>query len=144
MSQQNCILTVQSSVEKRDLAVATSSCNFFMMLASSIGIAIYQALYSVFLKAQFMGLDPTVLATANQYGALQNFLYIRNMPAEIQAPVIHAYSAAIHNLFILPIGAAGLGVICTLFFKNVRYGELEATQIDDVASEDERNEKIQV
>ncbi|KAI9483665.1 MAG: major facilitator superfamily-domain-containing protein [Benjaminiella poitrasii] len=122
LSQQNAILTVQSCVKAEDIAVATSSNNFFMMLASSVGIAIYQVLYQIFLLDEFKNLPVEVLATANQYGALRNFLYIREMPLEVQKPVIHAYSEALHNVFILPIAAAALGFIFTLFFKNVRYG----------------------
>ncbi|KAI7905453.1 major facilitator superfamily domain-containing protein [Cokeromyces recurvatus] len=123
LSQQNAILTVQSCVELKDIAVATSSNNFFMMLASSVGIAIYQVLYKTFLTDEFAKLPLEVLAIANKYGALRNFLYIREMPLEIQKPVIHAYSQALHKVFILPIAAAGVGFILTLFFKNVRYGE---------------------
>lgn len=122
LSQQNAILTVQSCVELRDMAVATSSNNFFMMLASSVGIAIYQTLYQTFLKTEFSKLAPDVLATASSYGALKNFLYIRKMPLEIQTPVIHAYSLALHKVFLLPIAAAALGFILSLFFKNVKYG----------------------
>jgi hypothetical protein len=132
LSQQNAILTVQSCVELKDIAVATSSNNFFMMLASSIGIAVYQTLYQIFLKGEFAKLPQDVLAVATKYGALRNFLYIRNMPIEVQTPVIHAYSLALHKVFILPIAAAALGFILTLFFKNVRYGEPPADVQRDV------------
>jgi hypothetical protein len=132
LSQQNAILTVQSCVELKDIAIATSSNNFFMMLASSIGIAIYQTLYQIFLKDEFTKLPLDVLATANKYGALRNFLFIRNMPNEIQIPVKHAYSLALHKVFILPIAAAALGLILTLLFKNVRYGDPPAAMKKDV------------
>lgn len=140
LSQQNAILTVQSCVELRDMAVATSSNNFFMMLASSVGIAIYQTLYQTFLKAEFSKLSPEVLAVASKYGALKNFLYIRSMPQEIQVVVIHAYSLALHKVFILPIAAAGMGFILTLFFKNVKYGVSDAKQ-EDVEDFDVEEEK---
>ncbi|KAI8889763.1 MFS general substrate transporter [Backusella circina FSU 941] len=123
LTQQNAILIVQSIVDVKDIAIATSSNNFFLLFASSIGIAIYQALYSVFLKAQFTHLTPDVLAQAQQVGALSNYLYIRQLPVEIQAPIIHAYSIALHNIFILPIVISGIGLIFTLFFRNVRYGK---------------------
>lgn len=93
-----------------------------MLLASSIGVAIYQTLYSTFLEAQYKGLDPEVLAIANEYGALGNYLYIRNLPSDVQQPVIKAYMHALHNVFIAPIVASGFGVICAIFIRNVRYG----------------------
>ncbi|KAI8889798.1 MFS general substrate transporter [Backusella circina FSU 941] len=122
LTQQNSILLVQSIVEVKDIAVATSSNNFFMVLASSVGIAIYQALYGAFLKAQFAHLTADVFAQAQQVGALENYLYIRDLPVDVQKPVIHAYSLALHNLFILPIAVSAIGFILTLFFRNVRYG----------------------
>ncbi|KAI8335164.1 major facilitator superfamily domain-containing protein [Chlamydoabsidia padenii] len=121
LTQANTILAVQSSCDRKDMAVATGLTNFFLILAMSVGVAIYQALFQLFLVAQFAGVDPMVLATAQKYNALKNFLYIRNMPIEIQKPIIHAYSQALHNLFIIPLVASALGLICTLFIKNIKF-----------------------
>jgi hypothetical protein len=128
LSQQNAILIVQSIVDVKDIAVATGCNNFFMVLASSVGIAIYQALYGAFLKAQFAHLTPDVLAQAQQAGALNNYLFIRDLPIGVKEPVIHAYSLAIHNLFIIPIVVSAIGFILTLFFRNVRYGAPAGSQ----------------
>ncbi|KAG2192473.1 hypothetical protein INT46_004476 [Mucor plumbeus] len=143
LSQQNAILTVQSCVELRDIAIATSSNNFFMMIASSIGIAIYQVLYQIFLKKEFGKLSLEVLATATEYGALRNYLFIRKMPVDIQTPVIKAYSNALHTVFILPIAAAAMGFILTLFFKNVRYGATPDAKNDVEVASIQSNEKSQ-
>lgn len=126
LSQQNAILTVQQSVEKKDIAVATSINNFAMMFASSVGVAVYQVLFTTFLKNEFTTLPAEVLYAANEYGALKNYLYIKTMPAALQTPIIHAYSVALHKVFILPIAASAIGFILTLFFKNVRYGAHDA------------------
>lgn len=142
LSQQNTILTVQSSVELRDMAVATSTNNFSLMLASSVGIAIYQTLYSVFLKKEFAKLSVEVLGQAAKGGALTNYLYIRQLPLEIQQPVIHAYSEALHKVFILPIAAAALGFVLSLFFKNVKYGVVADKLDEEVALEEEEGKKI--
>ncbi|KAI8150253.1 major facilitator superfamily domain-containing protein [Fennellomyces sp. T-0311] len=140
LSQQNCILGVQSVAKKEHMAVATSLNNFFMLLASSIGVAIYQTLYSTFLQAQFTGLAPEVLGAANKYGALKNYLYIRDMPAEYQQPIIHAYMAALNNVFIVPIVAGGVGVICAIFIRNVRYGAKQPAAPKDVEGQTEKVE----
>lgn len=139
LSQQNSILTVQALVERQDMAIATSCINFFMMLASSIGIAIYQTLYSIFLKKEFTKLPIEIVSQAQSYGALTNFLFIRKMPLEIQTPVIHAYSLALHKVFILPIAAAALGFILTLFFSNVKYGMKLNEKQDEEITLDEKN-----
>lgn len=122
LSNQNAILTVQSAVELKDIAVATSCVNFFLMLASSIGVSIYQALMSTFLKAQYAHLSTDIIVKVNEYGALENYLYIRNMPVDLQKPVIHAFALAMRNLFIIPLVSASLSLIVALLFKNVRYG----------------------
>ncbi|KAG1461393.1 hypothetical protein G6F56_005741 [Rhizopus delemar] len=127
LSNQNVILTVQSSVELKDLAVATTCVNFFMMLASSVGVSIYQTLLAAFVKAQYAHLPADVIAEATQYGALKNYLFIRKMPVGIQKPVIHAYAAAMRNLFIIPLVSASLSLIVAIFFKNVYYNAPKAT-----------------
>ncbi|CDH58440.1 potential mfs-mdr transporter [Lichtheimia corymbifera JMRC:FSU:9682] len=122
LSQQNCILGVQTAASKY-MAVATSLNNFVMLLASSIGVALYQTLFSTFLQAQFKGLSSAILQQAAKYGALSNYLYIRDMPQEYQGPIIHAYMEALHNVFIVPLVAGGVGFICALFVRNIRYGQ---------------------
>ena len=93
-----------------------------MLLASSVGVAIYQTLYSTFLKSEFTSIAPEVLAVANKYGALKNYLFIRDMPVEYQQPIIHAYMEALNSVFIVPIVAGGVGVICAVCVRNVRFG----------------------
>ncbi|KAI8147544.1 major facilitator superfamily domain-containing protein [Fennellomyces sp. T-0311] len=120
-SQQNCLLSVQMVVEKQHLAVATVLTNVFMFFASSIGIGVYQALMTTFLVAQLRGVDPQILAIAQQYGALKNHLLVRTMPEEAQGPIIHAYMNALRNMFIIPLVAASIGLIAAVCFRNVRY-----------------------
>ncbi|ORZ15167.1 major facilitator superfamily-domain-containing protein [Absidia repens] len=142
LSQSNVILAVQSSSERRDMAVATGLNNFFLILASSVGVAIYQALFQLFLAAQFLHVDSAVLATANEYGALKNYLYIRKMPIEAQKPIIHAYSQALHTVFIIPLVASGLGLICALFIKNVKY-QPQPSALPAVSPETKENHDVE-
>ncbi|KAI8150254.1 major facilitator superfamily domain-containing protein [Fennellomyces sp. T-0311] len=128
LSQQNCILAVQSAVKKEYMAVATSLNNFFMIFASAVGIAIYQTLFATFLTSEVKKLDPQVLAVAMKYGAIENFLHIRNMPVEVQGPVIQAYMHALHSVFYAPLVASAIGVIAALFLRNVRYGGAESKE----------------
>ncbi|KAI9312493.1 major facilitator superfamily domain-containing protein [Dichotomocladium elegans] len=123
LSQQNAMLAIQAAAGKEWMAVATTLSNFFMMLASSIGVAIYQTLFSVFLKNEISQLPGEVLAIGAQYGALSNYLHIRDMPVASQAPIISAYMNALHSVFIVPLIAGGVGVICAAFVANIRYGD---------------------
>lgn len=135
--QQNAILSVQRSVEPQFIAIATSCANFVMLLASSVGIAIYQLLFQIFLKRQLTALTPQQLAVAAKYGALENFLYIRTMPVADQVPLIHAYSEALHTVFIMPIAVAGLGFLLALCTKNVHYVNTAAkSEAESVVADD--------
>lgn len=144
LSQQNCIMGVQVAAGKEFMAVATSlvcpstkesniielansnnsQANFFMMLTSSIGIAIYQTLYSIFLQDQLTNgsVPDDILTVASKYGALSNYLYIRNMPADTQGPIIHAYMQALHKVFILPLAASAASLVVAVLIRNVRFG----------------------
>lgn len=141
LSQQNAILAVQQVAPKEYIAIATTLVNFFMMLASSVGIAIFQTLYVTFLQGQAAGLDPEILALAEKYGALGNYLYIRDMPTEAQLPVIQCYMRALHTVFILPLAGAGLGFICTLFIKDVHFMGQGVTKPKDEEQGNIVNEK---
>lgn len=61
-------------------------------------ILVYQAVFTAFRYAQFGGLSAEVLEVAQQYNALENYLYIRNVPVEYQAPLAHAYMEAVRNV----------------------------------------------
>lgn len=117
---------VQSAAAPEFMAVATALNNFFLMLGASVGVAVYQTLFSEFLQAQLKGVDADTLSIAKQYGATTNYLYIRNMPTESQPPILHAYMEALHDVFILPLGAAAICVICSCFMKNTRFGQSNA------------------
>ncbi|KAI7876017.1 MFS general substrate transporter [Lichtheimia hyalospora FSU 10163] len=122
LSQQNTILAVQTVADKEYMAIATALVNFALLLAPSIGLAVYQAIFSAFIKAQFSVLPAEVLEVANRYGVMKNYLYIRNLPVEYQPPVIHAYMEALSDVFIPPIVAAGIAVILAVLAPNVRFG----------------------
>lgn len=50
------------------------------------------------------------------------------MPEDAQQPIIHAYYVAIHTVFIIPIAASGLALICSIFIKNVKFGSRPGPQ----------------
>ncbi|KAI9262338.1 major facilitator superfamily domain-containing protein [Phascolomyces articulosus] len=121
--QTSCTSGVQvTTTTNEDMTIAITLNNYFMILASAIGVAIYQVLFSTLVTNQLKSVDPSILAIAQRHGALQNYLYIRNMPQEAQEPIVHAYMNALNRVFLLPLCAAGLGLIFAFFIKNVRYG----------------------
>ncbi|RCI06681.1 hypothetical protein CU098_012135 [Rhizopus stolonifer] len=136
ISNQSCILSVQSSVELKYIAVATTCVNFFLMFACSFGISIYETLTNTFVQAQYAQLPADIISRAKEYGALENYLYIRNMPVDLQRPVIQAFARAMRNLFLVPLVISVVGLVAALSFKNVRYGPPKSSK------ENEENEKL--
>lgn len=61
-------------------------------------ILVYQAVFTAFRYAQFDGLPTEVFEVAQQYNTLENYLCIRNVPVEYQAPLVHAYMEAVSNV----------------------------------------------
>lgn len=61
-------------------------------------LLVYEAVFTAFRYAQFEGLPSDVLEVAQEYNALENYLYIRNVPAEYQPPLVHAYMQAVRNV----------------------------------------------
>ena len=55
-------------------------------------------MFTAFRYAQFDGLPSKVLEVAQQYNALENYLYIQDVPSEYQAPLVHAYMEAVRNV----------------------------------------------
>ncbi|KAI8150102.1 major facilitator superfamily domain-containing protein [Fennellomyces sp. T-0311] len=110
LSQQNAILSVQKIAAKEYIAVATT-----------LGIAIFQTLFQLFLTNQFSRVDPEILAVAEEYGALRNYLYVRDLPENVHGPIVQCYMAALRTVFILPLVAAGLGFVATLFIKKMKF-----------------------
>ncbi|ORY99030.1 major facilitator superfamily domain-containing protein [Syncephalastrum racemosum] len=113
LSQQNVILGVQSATKKEYIAVATAlvglvwkQTNFALMFANSI--------------AQFVSLSEDTKAVANQYGALKNYLYIRNLPKQYQPAVIKCYMNSMHYIFCMSLGFTVVAFIVALFIKWVR------------------------
>ncbi|KAI9318400.1 major facilitator superfamily domain-containing protein [Dichotomocladium elegans] len=122
LSQQNTILSVQSLASKGDIAIATALVSFFMLMAPAIGLAVYQALFGAFVKAQFKGLPSEALAVALQYHVDKNYLFIGKLPEQYVLVIKTAYMQALKHIFIPPIVAAGLALIFATVMPNVRWG----------------------
>ncbi|OAD69137.1 hypothetical protein PHYBLDRAFT_39748 [Phycomyces blakesleeanus NRRL 1555(-)] len=130
ISQTNGLVNVQSVVAEKDVAITTAMFNFFMFMGAAIGVSIYQVLIRTFVVHNVADVPLEYLYVANKFGALKNYLFIRNMPVEYQGPIIHVYARAMHSVFIIPLGVAAVGFILSLFIKNVRFGQPAQTVKD--------------
>lgn len=107
MVMQVLVLAVQNAVEYRDLGTATSAATFFRTIGSSIGVAVFGAVFTAQLtKHLVLGVPPTATGKCSP-GALSGPAgVLAQCPAEVQAWFIGAYATAIHVVFLsaVPIG----------------------------------------
>jgi EmrB/QacA subfamily drug resistance transporter len=117
LSMQVLTVIVQNNAEFRDLGVATSGVSFFRTLGSSFGTAIFGTIFTTALTSALArallhspGVDPAAVATPKALHQYQS--------AEI-APVVDAYSHALHEVFLWATPVAVAGFLLALFLKQV-------------------------
>ncbi|KJS52433.1 MFS transporter [Streptomyces rubellomurinus subsp. indigoferus] len=124
LSMQVLTIAVQNTVDYADLGTATSGVTFFRTIGSSFGTAVFGTIYANSLKtelgkgvgtaARLTGADPAVLAKA-----AESPQGLHKLPAEQAAPIVQAYSDALHTVYLWTIPVAAVGLVVALFLKQV-------------------------
>ncbi|GAA3563182.1 MDR family MFS transporter [Amycolatopsis ultiminotia] len=120
LSMQVLVIAVQNTADYRDLGVATSGATFLRSIGSSFGAAIFGTIYANQLAPNLAGavaghplpagVDPHVIQVP---GALHQ------LPEQVSAPVIEAYSASLHVVFLYAAPVGLLAFVLALFLKEV-------------------------
>ncbi|MFD8855820.1 MDR family MFS transporter [Streptomyces vinaceus] len=125
LCMQVLTIAVQNTVDYADLGTATSGVTFFRTLGSSFGTAVFGTIYANTLgpalekavaeAARATGADPAQLAQA-----AQSPQGVHGLDPAAAAPVIEAYTHALHTVFLWTVPVAGIGFVVALFLKQVR------------------------
>jgi hypothetical protein len=125
LCMQVLTIAVQNTVDYADLGTATSGVTFFRTIGSSFGTAVFGTIYTNTLKtdlavgvaasAHLTGADPAVLLRAAQSPE-----GLHSLPKAQAAPIIAAYSDALHTVFLWTVPVALLGFVVSLFLKQVQ------------------------
>ncbi|MFJ3909238.1 MDR family MFS transporter [Streptomyces vinaceus] len=125
LCMQVLTIAVQNTVDYADLGTATSGVTFFRTLGSSFGTAVFGTIYANTLgpelekavaeAARATGADPAQLAKA-----AQSPQGVHGLDPAAAAPVIEAYTHALHTVFLWTVPVAGFGFVVALFLKQVR------------------------
>ncbi|HEY3604057.1 MAG TPA: MDR family MFS transporter [Sporichthyaceae bacterium] len=117
LSMQVLTLVVQNTTQYADLGTATSAVTFFRTLGSSVGAAVFGAIYANALTPRLTAalaaspsLDPQTIATPKQLHAHSPTLISR---------VVAAYSDTLHVVFLWAIPVAAAAFVIALFLKEV-------------------------
>ncbi|MDQ2652565.1 MAG: MFS transporter, partial [Chloroflexota bacterium] len=120
-TMQTITTAVQNSVEFRDLGVATSATTFFRQMGGTIGAAAFGAILSNRLAVHLIDQLGPVAQGAQQQGAVDvnNIEAIQRLPDAIRIPVLHAFTNALDDLFLIAIPLVSVALLVSFFLKEV-------------------------
>jgi len=107
---QVLVIAVQNSADFEDLGAATSGVTFFRSIGGSFGVSVFGAVFSNRLASELAAVlrGVTLPSGFNVASAQANPALLKRLPAALRADILHAYSLALHPVFLyaIPIGLA--------------------------------------
>ena len=118
---QVLVIAVQNSADYADLGAATSGVTFFRSIGGSFGVSIFGAIFSNRLTAELAAAlrGVTLPAGFRTSGASVNPAALKRLPAPVHADVVHAYSLALHPVFLFAIPVALVAFVLSWFLREV-------------------------
>jgi MFS family permease len=105
------IAAIQNDVPRHMLGVGTASANMFRLIGGSIGTAAFGALFSANLARNLDGDLPD--GTLNGIGSISAEL-VSHLPLQTQREVFADFSSALHPVFWIAAGMAGIACIVSM------------------------------
>lgn len=127
LSMQTIVIALQNAVKPQELGIATSSNTFFRSIGSTIGVAVFGAIYANRL-ANYMPQEIAKLAKSNP-AALQgvtpdkieairnNTGIIKTFSPELQASIFNSFVHSFHIVFISALPVTLLGLFLAFFLR---------------------------
>ena len=119
---QPLLVAVQSAVEPSDMGVATSANVFFRSFGSTVGTALFAAIFTSRLGenlAHTFARIPTggreALAGVDARSLMANAERIKTLPIELQQSVLAGFAGAFQAVFVLAVAIALVGTALALF-----------------------------
>jgi EmrB/QacA subfamily drug resistance transporter len=118
---QVLVIAVQNSADYADLGSATSGATFFRSIGGAFGVSVFGAIFSNRLAGDLAtalrGVTlPPGLKIAN---AAADPALLKKLPHAIRADVQHAYSLALHPVFLFAIPVALVAFVLSWFLREV-------------------------
>ncbi|KAF9196328.1 hypothetical protein BGZ49_002837 [Haplosporangium sp. Z 27] len=111
---QTTMLAIQSSVERKDIAVATANATFFRTVGSVLGVAVAGTIFNNALKKN---LAPLILQNSAVAIVIADSYKASSFDAVTKAQILHAYMLALRSAFTVCIPFMGLAFLCSLFIE---------------------------
>jgi DNA-binding MarR family transcriptional regulator len=123
---QVLVIAVQNAVSYADLGAATSGATFFRTIGGAFGVSVFGAIFSnqlarqltaVFANPALAGKKlPPGFSPATVQG---NSSVLKTLPADLHQAILHAYSLALHPVFLTAVPIAGVAFILAWFLREV-------------------------
>lgn len=127
LSMQVLVLIVQNTSNFEDLGVATSGVSFFRTIGSSFGAAIFGSLFVNFLSSR---LTAALAETGASRDAVSSPAALHRQPAAVAAPIVHAYSESLSQVFLWAAPVAAAGFVLALFLREVPLRDIHNSAVD--------------
>jgi EmrB/QacA subfamily drug resistance transporter len=115
---QVLVIVVQNDVGWQDIGVATSTATFFRSVGGSFGVSLFGAIFASRLADQIRHL-PARSAARLSGGVHINPAQARHLPPAVHADFLHAFSQALHGVFLWGMGLAIVPFVLSWFLKEV-------------------------
>jgi len=118
---QVLVIAVQNTASYADLGAATSGVTFFRTIGGAFGVSVFGAIFSNQLVRQLTAalagkkLPPGFTPATVQSDSAA----LKALPADLRQAVLHAYSLALHPVFLTAVPVAGVAFILSWFLREV-------------------------
>ena len=127
LSMQTIVIALQNAVKPSELGIATSSNTFFRSIGSTIGVAVFGAIYGSRLAhyipeeiAQVAKKTPAAMAnvTPEKLASIRNnTAVIKTFAPELQEGIYNAFVHSFHIVFISALPVTLLGLVLAFFLR---------------------------
>jgi hypothetical protein len=115
MVMQVLVLAVQNAVDPRFMGVATSGSIMFRQIGGSVGIAAFGAIFANRLRTELAStLPPGVHGPSSATPKA-----VKALSPHVHALYVHAFSNALHPVFLVGAVISGLAFVLTWFLREV-------------------------
>jgi EmrB/QacA subfamily drug resistance transporter len=118
---QVLVIAVQNSADYADLGAATSGVTFFRSIGGSFGVSVFGAIFANRLAAELAAALRGVRLPSgfSAASAQANPSLLKRLPGVLRADILHAYSQALHPVFLYAIPVAVLAFVLAWFLPEV-------------------------
>jgi EmrB/QacA subfamily drug resistance transporter len=118
---QVLVIAVQNTVDYKDLGAATSGVTFFRTIGGAFGVSVFGAIFTNSLASHLRSaLAGKKLPPGFDIASVQsNSTALKALPADLRQAILHAFSLALHPVYLTAVPIAFVAFILAWFLREV-------------------------